>query len=247
MYTVKQIIDSFSFSNPEIATVMIAFFIAGGIGMVEYFIAVYLTIKHKKGPFPVWMHTFFFAHDTTAAIVLTNLATQNNYFWFFTVFAIGMYIWAIMEAFCLYMGIRYDRNDEWGHPQNQTISVPTATINTIIQIVVMFSIIAILRFLTHDVAMFYWLPTTNFVMAIGPAYVLAKRGSRVGSSGFLYILIIIGTLFNYAPKGIGLFSTVLPSIYNQPTWFLIGAVAVVISIINAIKYFRIPKELKLNN
>ena len=77
LYTVQQIIDTFSPGNPEFVGIIIAFAIANAIGLIEYIWAVAINIKEHKTPFPAWAHTFFFAHDFTAGVVCTIVAVYN--------------------------------------------------------------------------------------------------------------------------------------------------------------------------
>jgi len=242
MYTTSQIINSMSFNNPNVISLLIGFVAANSIGMLEYFWAVALTIKEKKGPFPVWMHTFFLAHDSTAAIVFSVLAIKNDFFWLFSVFAIGMYVWTAMEIYCLAMEVKYSRQENWQMANSTAVSKSYAIKKVVQQVIIMYCVINVLRYLMQDTAMFMWLPLTNFVMAIGPGYMLDKRQSREGSSVFIYILIIMGTFLNFAPKGIGFFSSILPTIFNQPIWFATGIICMIIAVINLIKILRLPAK-----
>lgn len=244
MYTVTHIITSFSPDNPHFMSLMLGFAAANLIGLLEYFWAVALTVKEKHVPCPTWMHTFFLAHDSTAAIVFTALAWQHHFFWVFSVYAVGMYTWSLMEIFCLYMEIKYEREAAFGNLKDIPVSVGQAVTQVFTELIVMYVIINLLRYLTHDQAMFIWLPLTNFVMAIGPGYVLQKRQSRQGSSVMIYIFIILGTLLNFAPKGIGFFASILPNIFNQPIWFVTGLIATIIAIINLITIWRLPAKSK---
>lgn len=238
MYTVEQIISAFSVDCPGIVGVVIAFIIANSIGMFEYFIACYLTVKEKKSPFSTWMHTFFLAHDFTAALVFTNLALQHDFFWLFVVYAVGMYAWTLMEIFNLYMELRYDFEGSWG----KGTKLSQAVVSTVIQVFYMFAIVNVLRYLMQDAAMFLWLPLTNVVMAIGPGYLMMKRKSREGSSVFIYILIVCGTAFNFAPPGIGLFTTVLPGVFDTPVWYLSGVACMIIAIYNLVYCLNLPPK-----
>ncbi len=238
MYTVQQIIDTFSFSNPEIVGLMVAFAIANAIGFIEYIWAVRLNVREHCTPFPAWMHTFFFAHDFTAAVVFLTLAFQYDFFWLFVVYGGGMVVWTLLELNNMRTIVRYEAEEAFG----EGTTSKQAIINLVLQVAAMFAFVNLFRYLTNDVAMFIWLPITNFVMAVGPGYVLGKRNSRKGSSVFIYIMIVIGTVFNFLPAPIGLFTTALPEIYNQPIWFAVGAVATVIAVVNLVRVLRLPEK-----
>lgn len=239
-YTVQQIIDVFSFSNPDIVAVIIAFAIANTIGLLEYFWAVAINLKEHKTPFPVWAHTFFFAHDFTAGVVFMTLAFQYDFFWLFVVYGLGMLTWTCLEAINMRTIVKYERAEVLG----EGATSGQVLIYLVLQIATMFAIVNILRWNMGDVAMFYWLPLTNVVMAIAPGYVLYKRKSREGSSVMIYIFVVAGTIFNFLPEGIGLFTTVTPWIYNQPIWFAVGAVCTVIAVYNLYRILQLPPKTK---
>jgi hypothetical protein len=37
------------------------------VGLLQYIYSVLLVRREGRGPFPLWMHTFYLAHDTTWA------------------------------------------------------------------------------------------------------------------------------------------------------------------------------------
>lgn len=236
MYTVKEIITALTPGNPGFVALLVGFAIANAIGLLEYIWAVALTFKEKAGPFPMWMHTFFFAHDSTAGVIFTILAFKYHFFWVFTIYALGMLTWTILEAICITMELHYNAKEEFN------VGVRQATVQTIILIFIMYSIIWFIRYVDGDVAMFIWLPLTNFVMAVGPGFTLLKRRSRRGSSVVVYIFIICGTLFNFAPRGIGFFTTLLPQIFNCPLWYLIGVISTIIAVYNLIMVLKLPAK-----
>lgn len=241
MYTLQEILNAFSFDNPDIVGVMIAFAIANTIGLLEYIWAVRLNVREKCTPFPAWMHTFFFAHDFTAACVFIWLAFQTNFFWLFLVYGGGMVIWTILELINLRTVAVYEPNEAFG----PSVTTKQAAFYLVLQTACMFAFVNLVRYLTGDIAMFIWLPITNFVMAVGPGYVLLRRNSRKGSSVFIYIMIVAGTIFNFLPAPIGLFTTVLPNVFNQPIWFAVGVVCVIVSIVNLVKICKLPAKKQL--
>lgn len=236
MYTVNQIITALTPGHQGFWTLVIAFGIANAIGLLEYIWAVALTFKEKAGPFPMWIHTFFFAHDSTAGVIFTVLALRHHFFWVFTIYALGMLTWTILEAVCMTMELRYNAQEEFNTSLHQ------AAVQTILLIFVMYCVIWLIRYLDNDTAMFIWLPLTNFVMAVGPGFTLLKRQSRRGSSVVVYLFIICGTLFNFAPKGIGFFTTLLPQVFNCGLWYFVGLIATIIAIHNLLLILKLPAK-----
>lgn len=238
MYTVEHIIEIFTPGSPEFFGIIIAFIIANSIGLLEYIWAVAINIKEHKTPFPVWAHTFFFAHDLTAGVVFTILAFQYNFFWMFVVYALGMLTWTCLEAVNMRTLIKYEKEEVFG----PKVSTSQAIVLLILQVATMFAIVNILRWNMQDVAMFCWLPLTNMVMAVAPGYILTKRQSREGSSVMIYIFVVCGTIFNFLPAPIGLFTSATPEIYNQPIWFAAGAVCLVIAVYNLYRILKLPPK-----
>ena len=238
-YTLQDIINAFSFDNPHIVPMLIAFAIANTIGLLEYFWAVALNIKEHRTPFPAWMHTFFFGHDSTAAVVLLGLAFKTH-FWLFFVYGGGMLVWTVLEIINMRTVILYEAEEAFGPGATKK----DATIQLVLQALAMLAFVNIMRWLMGDVAMFSWLPMTNFVMAVGPGYILNKRQSRHGSSVFVYIMIVIGTIFNFMPAPIGMFTSALPQVYNQPIWFIIGIPCLIIACYNLYRILKLPPKTK---
>ncbi len=52
------------------------------LGYFEYMYSFALVLREKKAPYPIWMHTFYFAHDSTWSFRLFLAPKQNNYHWF---------------------------------------------------------------------------------------------------------------------------------------------------------------------
>lgn len=240
MYTVEQIIQAFTPGTPEFFGILVAFIIANAIGLLEYIWAVAINLKERKTPFPVWAHTFFFAHDFTAGVVFVTLAFQYDFFWLFVVYGLGMLTWTLLEANNMRTIIKYEREEILG----PGTTADQMVVYLVLQLASMFAIVNILRCNMQDVAMFCWLPLTNVVMAIAPGYVLYKRKSREGSSVMIYIFVVAGTIFNFLPEGIGLFTTVTPWIYNTPVWFAVGAVCTVIAVYNLYRILQLPPKTK---
>ncbi|ACV23757.1 Uncharacterised protein [Slackia heliotrinireducens] len=237
-YTVQHIIDTFSLSNPDFTGIIIAFAIANAIGLLEYAWAVALSLKENKTPFPAWCHAFMFAHDLTAGIVFATLAFQHHFFWLFVVYGLGMLTWTCLEAINIRTVIKYEKEEAFGIG----VSTRDAVIALVLMVAFFLCVVNILRWNMNDVAMFYWLPLTNVVMAVAPGYVLAKRRSREGSSVMVYIFVVIGTVFNFMPAPIGLFTSTTPWIYNQPIWFAVGAVCTVTAVYNLYRILQLPPK-----
>lgn len=241
LYTVDQVIYAFSPENPVFFAQAIALLLAMSFGLLEYIWATRLALREHKTPFPVWMHAFMFAHDLTAGIVMLYFGITNDFFWYFMLQGGGMVVWSILEITNMRTAIKYETQETWGSETTKAQS----TIYTIILAAFFLVIVNIMRYLMNDEAAQLWLPITNIVMAVGPGFILYHRRSREGSSVMLYIIILAGTIFNFLPQGLGCFTTALPWIWNQPIYFIVGAVTIAIAVYNLYYICKLPAKPKI--
>ncbi|MDR3597658.1 hypothetical protein [Clostridium sp.] len=211
------------------------------IGYIEYIYSFRLVIKEKCAPYPIWMHTFYFAHDFTGAVVFYMLAKNNNWFWFFTAASIALLIWNCFEIFNLYMAIKVERQEIWGKFYNSPVTVGQPLSRVIGQIALMFVIVNLFRVFMNDEVMFKWFAFTNIVMAVGPGYLWNERKSRKGSSIGLAIVIFIGTVNTFLPAGYGMWTTTF-AYFNQPWFYITGAVVSAYAFRNIIMLLKFPKK-----
>lgn len=211
------------------------------IGYIEYIYSFRLVIKEKCAPYPIWMHTFYFAHDFTGAVVFYMLAKNNNWFWFFTAASIALLIWNCFEIFNLYMAIKVERQEIWGKFYDSPVTVGQAVLRVIGQIALMFTIVNLFRVFMNDEVMFKWFAFTNIIMAVAPGYLWNERKSRKGSSIGLAIVIFIGTVNTFLPSGYGMWTTTF-AYFNQPWFYITGAVVSAYAFRNIIMLLKFPKK-----
>lgn len=211
------------------------------IGYIEYIYSFRLVIREKCAPYPVWMHTFYFAHDFTAALVFFQLARQNDFFWFFTLASIALIIWNCFEIFNLYMAVKVERQEIWGKFYNAAVTEKQAIFRIIGQIAVMFVVVNLFRVYMNDVVMFKWFSFTNILMAVAPGYLWAERKSRKGTSVGLSIVILIGTVNTFLPPGYGMWTTAL-KYFDQPWFYITGVVVSTVALYNVIMLIKFPAK-----
>lgn len=103
----------FSSENPRF---LLTLFIAGItflFGYLEYIYSFLLSHRERSNPFPVWMHTFYLAHDSMGAIVMFMASKALGGFWFFTAAGIALLIWNFFEVYNLYKCIYVERQELW--------------------------------------------------------------------------------------------------------------------------------------
>lgn len=218
--------------------------IAFAVGYLEYIYSFRLVIREKSAPFPVWMHTFYFAHDFTGAVVFYQLARQHDFFWFFTGACVALLVWNGFEAFNLYMAVKVERQEIWGDIYQHPVTEQQAILRILGQIGIMFAVVNLLRVFMNDVVMFKWFALTNIIMAVGPGYLWARRKSRRGTSLGLSIVILFGTVITFLPPGYGMWTTAL-SYFNQPWFYITGIVISFVALNNVLMLVRYPRKVNV--
>jgi hypothetical protein len=111
---VEEFMESYTDNPHELAISAVAFL----IGYLQYICAFRLVNREGSAPYPVWMHTFYFAHDFTGAVVFYLLAREHVFFWFFTGASIALIPWNCFEVYSPYMVVKMGRQEIRGsfHP-----------------------------------------------------------------------------------------------------------------------------------
>ena len=108
-YSLKDFTYSFSTANPHFTLLLIVAGFTFFIGYMEYVYSFKLVRREKSAPYPVWMHTFYFAHDSMGAIVFAEASRAVGGFWFFDLASIALVIWNLFEVYNLYKCIFVER------------------------------------------------------------------------------------------------------------------------------------------
>lgn len=235
---IEQLIISYS-NNP---TLLIISAITFSVGYIQYVYSFRLVMSEGKAPFPVWMHTLYFAHDATAAVIFFILAQGNDWFWFFSLASLALFIWTLFELFNLYMAIKVERQEIWGSYYSKPMSQSQALMHVLLQTTFMFVLVNLLRIFMQDDTMFKWFLLTNVVMAVGPGLLWRQRISREGSSIGLAIVIVFGTVLSFLPPGLGMFTTALPSTFDQPWFYATGLVTALIALCHLTYLWKLPPK-----
>ncbi len=211
------------------------------IGYLEYVYSTRLILAERKGPYPVWMHSFYLAHDATGAVVFARLALAHNFFWVFTGTSVALLIWNGLEIFNLVMAVKYERQEVWGHAYAHPVTRRQAWLRIAGQTVLMLCLVNLLRAFMHDEVMFKWFALTNVLIAVGPGFLWERRTTRHGSSIGLAIVILIGTINTFLPPGLGMWTTALAS-FNQFWFYAMGIAASAYALRNLVVLCRLPPK-----
>jgi len=236
---VQDLMTAYSPSNPFFIRLIIVSILTFGMGYIEYIYSFRLVIKEKSAPYPIWMHTFYFAHDFSGAIVFLTLAKKTG-FWFFWVAGIALIIWNFFEVYNIYKAVTVEREDIWGKDS----TVKQAMKEVIFQIAIMFCVVNLFRVFMNDEVMFKWFAFTNILIAVAPGYYWQSRKTRKGASLGLSITIMIGTFLTFLPPGFGMWTTASPY-FDQPWFYITGLVTMLFAIRNYFILKAFPEKEKI--
>ena len=215
------------------------------IGYLEYIYSFRLVIKEKSAPYPVWMHTFYLAHDFTGAVVFYMLAKNNHWFWFFSAASVALLIWNCFEIFNLYMAIKVERQEIWGKFYDSQVTVKQAVLRVVGQVALMAVVVNLFRVYMNDEVMFKWFSFTNILIAVAPGYLWNERKNRKGSAIGLAIVIFVGTVNTFLPNGYGMWTTA-SKYFDQPWFYITGVVVSAYALRNVIMLLKFPAKEKVD-
>lgn len=235
MYTVEQVMSVVN-ENPW-AFASLAF-VVYGVGFIQYFTSLYVTVRDKKAPFYFWQHAWYFGHDLTY-VLLFDLWFNQIDFWLFKVLWAGCLAFVFIEIWSMYYAVKHERVELWGkYYKDGKVSLKSAWTRAIITYVAGFVLFYVIRLGIGDVMVFALMMSTNVTVALAPSFLAEQRQSRKGSSILLAIVTIFGTIFTFSPPGIGMWATAAP-VFNQPWFYVLGA----LSLLGAIRYLYILRKL----
>lgn len=239
-YSLADFTYAFSPDNPQFALTVSIAALTFFFGYMEYIYSFQLIRREKSAPYPVWMHTFYFAHDSMGAIVFALAAKATGGFWFFTAASIGLVIWNLFEVYNLYKCIYVERQDIWGHLHAEPVSVKEAWLRVIGQIIIFIGVVNLFRVFMHDPYMFKWFIFTNILIAIAPGFYWEKRKTQIGASYKLAIVILLGTINSFTPINMWALTSDYFSFANNPWFYIAGMVSIGFAIRNIVVLKKMP-------
>ncbi|AIQ51325.1 hypothetical protein [Paenibacillus sp. FSL R7-0331] len=243
--TMQDFTTAFSRENPQFALLLGIAALTFFIGYMEYVYSFMLVRREKSAPYPVWMHTFYFAHDSMGAIAFALAAKASGGFWFFTVASIALVVWNLFEVYNLYKSIYVERQEIWGHLYDAPVTIKQAWVKVISQIIIFIGVVNLFRVFMHDPYMFKWFIFTNILIAIIPGFYWAKRKTQIGASYKLAIVILIGTINSFIPMNMWALTSDYFSVANNPWFYIIGVVSIGFAIRNIWILRKLPQKPKL--
>lgn len=243
-YTLEDFTSAFSPDNPQFILLLIVAAFTFFCGYMEYIYSFQLVRRERSAPYPVWMHTFYFAHDFMGAIVFALASKATGGFWFFTVASVALLIWNLFEVYNLYKCIYVERQEIWGHLYDRPVTVKEAWIKVVTQIILFIGVVNLFRVFMNDMYMFKWFIFTNIIIAIAPGFYWEKRKTQIGASYKLAFVILLGTINSFTPINMWSLTSNYFSFANNPWFYCIGIVSICFAIRNILILKRMPKKPK---
>src|SRR3546814_13975237 len=101
-----QLIAAFRLDNTPLLAISALTFL---FGYLEYVYSFALTFRETRAPYPVWMHTFYLAHDSTWALLMLKAAAALDWNLFLTATGVELLIWNVCERINIYLAMTIDR------------------------------------------------------------------------------------------------------------------------------------------
>ncbi|KRM09336.1 hypothetical protein ABTQ33_10165 [Paucilactobacillus suebicus] len=240
-YSLQDFVHAFSFSNPHFASVAFVAGLTFAIGFIEYIYSFLLVNHEYSSPYNVMMHTYYFAIDSMGIFVFALASHAVGGFWIFTGASIAEVIWTLFEVYNIIKCVYVEREEIWG----KGVTVASAWWRMLGWIVVMVGTVNLFRVFMNDPAMFKWYIFTNILMGIMPGLYWEKRGTRVGASWGLAIVICIGTINSFLPTNMWASVSSYFSVTNNPWFYVIGVISIFFSIRTFWVLGKLPNKPKI--
>ena len=195
-----------------LTTVLITFV----LGFLVYIYSFVLVDREKSGPYPLWMHTFYCAADFMGIWVFLAAYQNYHHFWFFLLGVIGEIVWVGFEFYCLWRAVTYERKEIWG----DKVTLKKAIFDCCLQVLIFFVSLNLLRVELHDTSMFkFWIFTQVIICSV-PGLFWEKRGTRIGASWQLNIVLVLVAIMSFNPWNMwALISPQFFSLSNNPWYY----------------------------
>lgn len=239
-YQLQQFVTAFSSSNPHFLAHVLVAGLTFAIGFIEYIYSFLLVNREGKSPYNLLMHSFYFGIDSMGIFVFALASHALGGFWVFTFASIAEVVWTLFEVYNLTMCVYRERDDVFG----ENVSTADAWLRVLGWVVVMVVSVNLFRVFMNDPAMFKWYIFTNILMGIMPGLYWEKRGTRLGASMGLAIVILIGTINSFLPTNMWAIASPYFTVGNNPWFYVVGIVAIFFACRTLWVYHRLPEKPK---
>lgn len=224
---------------PGFATTLTVLLITFLLGFLVYVYSFVLVLREGSAPYPVWLHTFYFAADLMGVFVFWCAWNQCDHFWFFMLGCIGEIVWVGFEIFCLWQAVTTERVAIWG----TEASIGKAVLWCLAQIAIFFVSLNFLRVELGDVSMFkFWIFTQVLIVCV-PGMFWSTRKTRVGTCWQLVIVLVLVAVMSFNPGN--MWALISPNYFGleaNPWYYAMGAVVCCFAVYDVWIYAKLPKK-----
>jgi hypothetical protein len=218
-----------------LATVLITFL----LGFLVYVYSFLLVDREKSGPYPLWMHTFYCAADFMGIWVFLCAWNAYDHFWFFLLGVIGEIVWVCFELYCLMRAVTYERVEIWG----KDATLKQAVLTCVMQVVIFFAVLNLLRVELHDESMFKFWIFTQVIICCAPGLFWEQRKTRIGACWQLNIVLVLVAVMSFNPANMwALIAPQFFSVANNPWYYVMGAVTLFFALRGCWVYAKLPAK-----
>lgn len=210
------------------------------VGYVYYVYAFRIARREKISSIPIWLHCFFLADDSTAAVAFSLAAAKYHWFWFYCLFAIGMLVWVGFEIYCIWFGLKHERLTLTGK-RVKPMTMKQGWFYCLAIYLVSFCIVNLVRFWSGDAVMMNMFTICNILAVTVPPLYWLRSPNRYGASMGMAINMILIAFTNFLPRGFGWWTTA-SNYYDNWLWYLCGIILTVYTIIAACMLSTKPKK-----
>lgn len=236
----EAMLSAFSSGNNLLAVVGGVTF---AIGFLQYVYSIRLLVREKLTPFPVWMHTFYIAHDSTWAFLFFFASAHYQWNPIFLFTSLAHVVWVLLEIFSLVLIVRFDnsRREQFGMHFGPNVTRNQAVLAIVGQLAAFYTLMNLCVHFMGEGSYMMTAILTQYVMALGPGLLWMRRGSRAGGGMGIAFCLIASTAISFQPWSMWVIA--MPSIFDTPWFYLMGVVCLVISVSYAVMVSRFPAKL----
>lgn len=237
-----QLISVFTLQNTPLLVVAAITFV---FGYLEYVYSFWLMHREHRAPYPVWMHTFYLAHDSSWAVIMLVAASRHGWNWFLTAVGIALMVWNVFECYNIFKAVTVERQEIWGAYYREPVTLAQAVTNVALQLAGFYCLVNILIGFMGAGSVLQWFLFTNMLMAAAPGILWMRRGaaenSRRGASLGLAIVILLATVNTFLPSSMWVLA--MPAVFDTGWFYLSGVVFTVIAAFNLYHLARLPAKV----
>lgn len=217
-----RLIETFSPSQPFNLTVA---GISFAIGYIQYFYAIQLVVREKKGPLPFWTHCFYLAHDSSWSYLTGSAAPLYGNHWLLRGISTALFVWSTLELFCIYKAFTAEKEEVFDRLFGGKATLKQMIMYWVLLQATMYAVVwMFIGYVSKDRwdGIFQWFAYTNVLIIMGPANLWLERGCRDGLSMGLAITNVFCAIFTFAP--FSMWAVALPEVFDNKVHYSTGVV-----------------------